>query len=134
MVLLGRCAAEAQGAPASLAAQLRASRWQQRVLLLCAPTAADTALRRQQQLLAPARAALAERDVVVREVRVAELPPADRRYLAQQLGVPGTGFTAVLVGKDGGVKRRDVRPVAPAALFATIDAMPMRQQELRRPK
>ncbi len=39
----------AQPAPsAPLAAQLKASRWQQRVLLLYAPTPTDAQLRRQQ--------------------------------------------------------------------------------------
>ncbi|NMG19341.1 hypothetical protein DP116_07665 [Brasilonema bromeliae SPC951] len=38
---------------------------------------------------------------------------------------------AVLVGKDGGVKRRETTPVQAKAIFDEIDAMPMRRQEMR---
>jgi len=40
-------------------------------------------------------------------------------------------FRVVLVGKDGTEKRRDAEPVAARSLFDTIDAMPMRQREMR---
>jgi hypothetical protein len=124
----------AQPAPksSSVAALLRASRWQKRLLLLYAPTATDPALREQRQLLAPARPGLAARDVLVRELVGSELTAADARYLMQQLGVAPGGFGVVLIGKDGGVKKRATQPLTPAHLFATIDAMPMRQQEMRR--
>ncbi len=35
------------------------------------------------------------------------------------------------MGKDGGVKRQDTTPVRATAIFEQIDAMPMRQQEMR---
>lgn len=41
------------------------------------------------------------------------------------------GFTALLVGKDGGVKRTAHEPIARDELFAQIDAMPMRRREVR---
>ena len=120
-----------QATPTSLAALLKASRWQKRVLLLCAPTADDAALRRQQELLAPARTGLAERDLLVQEVVMTKLAAADQRYLTQRFGVQTGTFTVVLIGKDGGVKRRETQPTPPNNLFSTIDAMPMRQQEMR---
>lgn len=121
-------------APASLAATLQAARWQRRVLLVYAPTPADADLRRQRQLLETARPALQARDVVVQEVIASQLSAPDRRYLHDRLGVPAAGFAVLLLGKDGGVKRRETAPLPPAALFSTIDAMPMRQQEMRRPR
>ena len=42
------------------------------------------------------------------------------------------GFTALLVGKDGGVKRTAHDPIACDELFAQIDAMPMRRREVRK--
>ncbi|UOQ78189.1 DUF4174 domain-containing protein [Hymenobacter sp. 5516J-16] len=117
-----------------LAATLNASKWQQRVLLLCAPTADNAELRRQQQVLRPAKAELVARDVVVYEVIQNRLSAADQRYLRQRLGVASSSFTVLLLGKDGGVKRRETQPLSAAQLFATIDAMPMRQQEMRRPR
>lgn len=116
---------------APLAAQLKASRWQQRVLLLYAPTPTDAQLRRQRELLSTARPGLTARDVLVRVLVGSELSATDTRYLTQCLGVAPGGFAVLLLGKDGGVKRRETQPVAPASLFSTIDAMPMRQQETR---
>ena len=118
----------------SVAALLQACRWQKRVLLLCAPTADNTVLQRQRQLLAPARAGLDARDLTVREVVLTAVSEADRTYLAQRLRVSPSGFTLLLLGKDGGIKQRETKPVAPSSLFATIDAMPMRQLEVRRSK
>lgn len=120
-------------AQTSLAAMLKAGKWQKRVLLLCAPTADNADLRRQRQLLDPARAGLAARDLLVREVLDSQLSDQDRRYLREELGVKAADFTVLLIGKDGGVKQRSTTPLPPARLFTTIDAMPMRRQEIRRP-
>ncbi|WBO83189.1 DUF4174 domain-containing protein [Hymenobacter yonginensis] len=117
--------------PTSVAALLKASRWQQRVLLLYAPTATDPALLRQRELLRGAGPELEARQLLVRELVGSTLSAADARYLAQQLGVAPGGFAVVLIGKDGGVKKRATQPLPPASLFATIDAMPMRRQEMR---
>ncbi|MBX0290841.1 DUF4174 domain-containing protein [Hymenobacter sp. HSC-4F20] len=127
--------AKAQSLPAvSLAATIKASQWQNRVLLVCAPTPEHPELGHQRQLLAKAQPALRERDLLVREAVFAHLPAPDQRYLRQQLGVAATEFTVLLIGKDGGVKQRATRPLTPEQLSAVIDAMPMRQQEMRRPK
>jgi hypothetical protein len=37
----------------------------------------------------------------------------------------------ILVGKDGTEKRRNAAPVTARSIFDTIDAMPMRQREMR---
>ena len=39
-------------------------------------------------------------------------------------------FTALLIGKDGGEKLRSQKPVPMAEIFALIDSMPMRKQEM----
>jgi len=121
----------AQAAPPGLAKVLRASHWQQRVLLIGAPTADQAELKRQKTLLATEEKGLAERDFKVVEVLYDQLSPADRQCWTQQLGQPLTGFRAVLIGKDGGVKRTETQPLAPASLFGTVDKMPMRRQEMR---
>ena len=118
----------------SLAALPKTNRWQKRVLLLCAPTADNAALRRQRQHLAAARPDLEARELVVSEIVFNKLSAADQKYLTETLRVSATGFTLLLLGKDGGPKRRETEPVTPSSLFATIDAMPMRQQEMRSSK
>ena len=51
--------------------------------------------------------------------------------LRKSLGVEEKGFAVVLVGKDGSVKKVWKDPVDPKAIFSIIDAMPMRQQEMK---
>jgi hypothetical protein len=51
--------------------------------------------------------------------------------LYDHFGVPADAFRVVLVGKDGTEKRRDAEPVTARSIFDTIDAMPMRQREMR---
>lgn len=133
-LLLGAATVQAQVKPVnnSLAALLKASRWQKRVLLLCAPSATDAALVRQRQLLASAQPALDARALLVHEVLLSNLSAADKTYLAENLRVSSVRFVVLLIGKDGGVKRRETAPVSPTSLFKTIDVMPMRQQEMRK--
>ncbi|MGJ3235134.1 DUF4174 domain-containing protein [Marivirga sp.] len=40
-------------------------------------------------------------------------------------------YQNLLIGKDGGVKLREDSPISNEKLFNTIDAMPMRQREMR---
>jgi hypothetical protein len=75
-----------------------------------------------------------ERDITVREVLFEQLSSADQQYLTQKMKVKLSGFTLVLIGKDGGVKRRETQPITPESLFQTIDVMPMRRNEARSAK
>ncbi|TGD78982.1 DUF4174 domain-containing protein [Hymenobacter wooponensis] len=121
----------AQNAPGSLASWLPKQRWQKRVVLLCAPNNTTPELQAQQQQFAAARSAMQERDISVREVLFEQLSAADKQYLTQKLGVKTSGFTLLLIGKDGGIKRRETQPITPKSLFQTIDVMPMRREEAR---
>ncbi len=48
-----------------------------------------------------------------------------------QLNQSIEGFSAVLIGLDGGKKYKTKAVVEPSAFFSLIDQMPMRRQELR---
>jgi hypothetical protein len=109
--------------PASADDVLAAYRWNHRVVLLLVDQSDDPALQAQQDALAPHVPDLAERDIVV----IVSADPALRR----RLSVPAGGFAFLLLGKDGGVKLRSATPVAFAELAAIVDAMPMRQDEMR---
>ncbi len=130
-LLLPLLAAQA-ALPPGLAATLRASRWQHRLLLVGAPTARQADFQAQMKLLAAAATGLAERDFQVLEVPYDQLTPADRQCWTQQLGQPLAGFRVVLIGKDGSVKQVNTRPLPPADFFNTVDKMPMRRQEMLR--
>ncbi len=118
-------------APPSLQQALNASRWQQRVLLVGAPTAGQPDFKRQRELLAAVPDQLRERDIKVISVIYNQSGPVDIRF-AQQLGLRPPAFGVVLIGKDGGAKRTSARPLVPADLFGTVDKMPMRRQEMQR--
>ena len=126
--VLGGLALAALGTGAAAEATLASLRGHARVLVVSAPDAADAGLKAQRAALGPQRGGLAERDLVVLEA-VGESPEA--RVLRADLGLPPGRFRAVLVGKDGGAKLASDAPIPPQTLFATIDAMPMRRNEMR---
>lgn len=107
-----------------------AMQWQQRPLLIFSATG-DARLIAQREAVAHG---YAERDIhIVTIVGDAVAGAADsaaalrRRYHIE----PGA-FTVILIGKDGGEKLRSAAPLPADRLFATIDAMPMRRDEMRR--
>lgn len=108
---------------------LDAYRWRARVLVISAPDAGDGRLTAQRAALAAVGGGVAERDLVVLE---ALGDGAEAAALRRRLDLPATRFRAVLVGKDGGAKLVSDSPIPPRELFATIDAMPMRRDEMRR--
>ena len=81
----------------------------------------------QHRLLDADPAALNER-----QVTIVDMVPQDARAASLQLDADDEeAFTVLLIGKDGGVKLRRHEPVTIALLTRTIDAMPMRRQEMR---
>ncbi|GJD58896.1 DUF4174 domain-containing protein [Methylobacterium dankookense] len=118
------------GGPAGNAAPdpLAAHRWHARVLVLAAPDGDDARLKAQREAVAAAQLDFSERDLVVVD---AVGPGAEAAALRRRLGLPEAEFRAVLVGKDGEAKITASEPIPPERLFATIDAMPMRRDEMR---
>lgn len=104
-----------------------------RLLYVFVPDTSAPLLARQRALLDDP-VALAERDIVRIDVvgDTVEGATATATELRRRFEVERADSVVVLVGKDGGVKRRDTAPIPAASLFATIDAMPMRQDERRR--
>ena len=103
--------------------------WERRVLLVAAPSADDPRLATQRRLLAAWRMEADRRDLSVVEVigdRVIGATDA-ATGLRRMYRLPADGFAVVLIGKDGGVKRRATDPLAVADLAQTIDSMPMRR-------
>lgn len=116
--------------PASAAGDpLAVHRWKARIVVISAPGPGDPRLARQRALLAAVPEGLRDRDLVVLEAVGAS---AGARGLRARLGLPDGAFRVVLVGKDGGAKRNAATPLPAETLFAAIDAMPMRRDEMRR--
>ncbi|WP_407496047.1 DUF4174 domain-containing protein [Pseudooceanicola sp. MF1-13] len=100
-------------------------RWSHRPVMIFAPSENDDQYEQAMAALQLAQAGLADRDIIV----LTDTDPSANGALRQDLNAQG--FTMLLVGKDGGVKLRSDDIILPEDLFATIDQMPMRQQEMQ---
>ncbi len=99
-----------------------------RVIVALTPSATDPQLDRQRRLYHDMGRGARERDLVLVEAAGSSAAAVALRH---RLGADA-GFTALLIGKDGGEKLRSDTPVGKADLFPLIDSMPMRQQEMRK--
>jgi hypothetical protein len=100
-----------------------------RRLLVFAPSADHEAYARQLGLLEGREAGCEDRDLLAEPLF--EDGSDESAAARSRFRVEGGAFVAVLVGRDGGEKFRSAEPVPPEKLFDLIDAMPMRQREIR---
>ncbi|MEE2719357.1 MAG: DUF4174 domain-containing protein [Planctomycetota bacterium] len=131
-----RSAPDASDAAAQYA---ESARWTNRLIVLSAASTSDPTFTTQRQRLRDIAPELVERHLLV-----VELVPAHGRFgdaaiddrgvtvLQRRWDIPGEGFQAVLVGKDGRAKRRWDELFDPTEMNDLIDSMPMRQDEMRR--
>lgn len=82
-------------------------------------------VQQQIRLLDGEKEGIRERDILV-------MPVENNERLQQQFNVPPGRFTVILVGKDGTEKYRTDSLLIPKALFAIVDAMPMRKAEMKK--
>ena len=125
---------------------LRDYQWQARPILVFAASE-NEAFSEQIARFETAIEAMADRDVILVDivgdasgrVRVPShlngssrrLSADDVRAIRRNFNVLRGDFTVLLVGKDGGEKRRERNLIDPAELFGDIDAMPMRRREMQ---
>jgi hypothetical protein len=114
--------------------------WDHRPVILFAPAADDPTYRRQTALFDDHRAGIEDRDIVIYSVfdgsgsgPDGQLEPVERRALRSRFS-PDSEFTVILVGKDTTEKLRQSDILEIDTLFSTIDAMPMRQREMKQHK
>ncbi|MBY0225881.1 MAG: DUF4174 domain-containing protein [Hyphomicrobium sp.] len=114
-------------------------RWKKRPLVVFADSDGSPLLAEQRQIVARNQSDLNKRDVVVVWVvgqtvstELGPPPNSNATSLRARYAVADGEFRAVLVGKDGGEKLSLSKPLAADKLIATIDAMPMRRDEMRR--
>ena len=114
--------------------------WENRLLLVFAPSVKSPPYEAQMQLFGEADSAgFTGRDLILfRVLGEGESYAGDERLsstaadrLRERFEIAPDDFRVILVGKDGGEKRRDTAPVKTSAIFDEIDAMPMRQREMR---
>lgn len=116
-------AAPMQPSPPS-AVDLEALKYVSRLLVVFAPAPEDPSFLRQMSLLAEDRGELAERDFVL----VVDTDPAAMSALRTKLRP--SGFTLLVVDKDGKTALRKPRPWSVREIVRAIDKLPSRQSEI----
>lgn len=124
----------AASAGAAAPNDLKTYRWLERVVLVFAGNAADPRLLAQRLAVQTLTHAADDRDLVLVEVVGARAAPApfDAAALRRRFHVSPAAFRVLLIGKDGVVMLDQTSVLSAARLAKTIDAMPMRQEELKR--
>ena len=109
-----------------------------RPLLIFAPRPDDPQLEIQLRTLTEHAAEAHDRDLVPIALpynnpssSAAQLTPSETQEARRRFHVAPGDFLVVLIGKDGGAKLKSDKPLSMQKLIDTIDAMPMRQEEMR---
>lgn len=112
--------------------------WAHRLLILAAPTAGDPIVQAQLEEVKTRRDAILDRDLRVFELyrdgalRDGEaLSSEDLTALRRHFALDDDARVLILVGLDGGEKRRAPLDTPLSQLFLQIDAMPMRRADIR---
>jgi hypothetical protein len=124
-----------------MAQDLEQHRWDYRLLLIHVDELESENYKNQMSILNKELAGLEERKIRVYtfwkdRYRVGfeetEWKMADKEFAG--VTIPDSGFEVILRGLDGGVKLRQDSVIDTETLFARIDSMPMRRQEMRNQK
>ena len=118
-----------------------------RVLLIFAPTALDGRYGQQLDAFEHHEGDLRNRDVVLipliqqagprnlspvlRTLQPPRISDDEQLTIRRRFHIAANEFAVILLGKDGGEKLRSITPITLARLTRTIDAMPMRKEEMR---
>ncbi len=113
-------------------------RWQNRILLVFAPSDNDERLGATRNMVREHETGFDERHLITGTLLADEgildgqpLNAVRTESLRTRYTVGPSDFVVLLIGKDGGVKLRLTRPPEATELFELIDSMPMRRQEMR---
>ncbi len=121
---------------------LKEYQWKNRVILLFSPSAEQEDYRKQLALFKEHEKEMKERDIALFHIFESEgknpkgerLSPEAVQKLRKQYAPNAANLQCLLIGKDGGKKLSELGILSIKKLFATIDAMPMRQVEMHRNK
>ncbi len=113
--------------------------WKNRLLFLFAPNRSHPLFEVLQKSIGAQQAEVADRDLVIFEILesgtsrmdTSDLDPQVAHSLRDKFDVSPSQFALILVGKDGSVKLNRQEQTQLEDIFALIDAMPMRMQEMR---
>lgn len=111
--------------------------WQERLLILISPSADEPLLVRQKQALRDRHDAVAERRLRIIEayadhdsIAAQDHSPPLHRAIRERFGAAHDTREMILIGLDGGIKRRAPLSTPLGEIFQQIDGMPMRRLEI----
>ena len=118
---------------------LTAYQWRNRLLILFAPSENDLVYQSFKEQLQRRTQEVQDRELLIFHVletgegRLAHLPLKKGQvlFLRKEFSILPGQRIVILIGKDGEVKLRRALPVDLSEIFSVIDAMPMRQREMR---
>ncbi|MDX1585632.1 MAG: DUF4174 domain-containing protein [Balneolaceae bacterium] len=119
--------------------ELSEYRWENRLLLVFAPTQEHPLYKQQLDELNKEKAGMLERDLKVFHLFSEDASFGDGyqinsetvKNLYRRYNADPNNYTIVLLGKDGTEKTRKSSLLTTEKLFTLIDSMPMRQREVR---
>lgn len=130
------------GSPEAAAQDIDLSQylWKNRLLFIFAPNRSHPIFDTLQQALSDQAAEVSDRDLVIFEildsgpsrVNTAIIDSETAHALRERFNAVRGGFKVILVGKDGGVKLDRNDQTNLKDIFALIDSMPMRREEMGR--
>jgi hypothetical protein len=119
---------------------LNAYQWKNRLLFLFLPSEEDPSYLSLKKEAEHQAKEVLDRDLLITHVfengegrlGMERLSSGQGLSLRKHLSVQPGQFMSILIGKDGGEKFRQDRIVELKEIFKIIDAMPMRQQEMKK--
>jgi hypothetical protein len=112
--------------------------WKNRLILLFSSQADNPLYQQQTDLLRADQPGLDERDLLIFSVlsdrvvsETATVGVERATKLRERYRVDENSFVFILIGKDGSEKMRSDTLVTRNELYALVDAMPMRREEMR---
>jgi hypothetical protein len=119
---------------------LKDFQWENRLLIIYTNSDNQSQIKNQLTDIEKAKTDFAQRDlkvIILRNQKVEIWNSSAAHQLEFDLIIKDLkistqkSYENLLIGKDGGVKLRKNSPISNQKLFNTIDAMPMRQREMR---
>lgn len=111
---------------------LASLKYNRRALLVFAPSDQDRSFQQQRDILTAHTQEMQDLDLVALPMITTTGQDQQQTELRHRFHVLPEQFVVILVGKDGGEKLRRHSPLTAEQLEQTIDAMPMRKDEMRR--
>ena len=119
--------------------ELERYQWKRRPFLIFAPSPQHADYQAQERMMTGQASQIVDRDMVLghlfqdgpSHVGGEEMSEEAVQALYRELDLAEADFHLVLLGKDGTIKLRLNTPTEMSEIYDVIDAMPMRQREMR---